>query len=63
MLRFSPSGSALSVVCCRGPSKVDMILATIDFAAVLTWSGELTAALIFFVLVAFILGLIPHGKE
>jgi len=27
---------------------------TIDFAGMLTWSGELTAALLIFVLVAFI---------
>lgn len=33
---------------------------TIDWASILTWSGELTGALVFFVLVAFIISLIPR---
>ena len=37
-----------------------MIL-TIDFPAVLTWSGELTGALLVFVLVAFIVSRILGG--
>jgi hypothetical protein len=36
------------------------VILTIDFTAILSWSGELTAALVVFVVVAFILGLIRN---